>query len=709
MSKHTARRAKRRMIRAAAGEMIHADAAGVDWVEAADGEQKKPKRFSINAYSGGVLRVSRYDTPVVIDLAGMTAQAPIPILLDHEHSSIVGHADDIDVGTASLKLGGIVSGVGDAADKVTAMAGNGFPWRASVGAIPMELEWVGDGVSTKVNGRSFKGPMYVARKSELKEVSFVAVAADSRTSAKVAASAAKPKEDAMTFEQWIEAMGLVLADLTDQQKAKLEAKYKAELEAAAKTPEGKIEAKAAIVPPKFDLAGCVLAYEKHVAGVQAEAAGYATKIDGAKLADIQAKASQTAAELKAKALNEEWAPERLEVALVKAAADTKVELIRAERPQGPAIHASTRDSSPQIIEAAFAKSAGLPNREKYYKPEVLEAADRQYNGLGLQELLLLCASANGYSGRPIVTDSNLREVIKAAFTTHTITTMLTTTGNKLLLDGFMSMPQTWREVAQVRSVSDFKTVTAFRLTTSLEYEEVGAGGEIHHGSMGQESYTMQAKTYARMLALTRQDIINDDLGAFNDLRSRLGLGAAIKMNKVFWTLWLATANGAAFWTAARGNLSTSSALAEAGLNSAVQKFRDMTAPDGNMMSLEPDRILVPSALEATARKLYVSQEVRDTTASTKFLTSNIWQNKFRPIVVPELGNSSYTGYSATNWWMLANPAILASAIMCFLNGQESPTIESADADFNTLGIQLRGYHDFGAAMSEYRASVEAQA
>jgi hypothetical protein len=59
--------------------------------------------------------------------------------------------------------------------------------------------------------------------------------------------------------------------------------------------------------------------------------------------------------------------------------------------------------------------------------------------------------------------------------------------------------------------------------------------------------------------------------------------------------------------------------------------------------------------------------------------------------------------------LLANPAVLASAIMCFLNGQESPTIESADADFSTLGVEFRGYHDFGASMSEYRASVAAEA
>jgi hypothetical protein len=103
-------------------------------------------------------------------------------------------------------------------------------------------------------------------------------------------------------------------------------------------------------------------------------------------------------------------------------------------------------------------------------------------------------------------------------------------------------------------------VTAYRLNASLEYEEVGPTGEIKHGTLSQETYTMQAKTYAKMLALTRTDIINDDLGAFNDLRMRLGLGASIKMNKVAWTAFLAASNAGTFWTAARGNLVTGSAL-----------------------------------------------------------------------------------------------------------------------------------------------------
>jgi phage major head subunit gpT-like protein len=508
-------------------------------------------------------------------------------------------------------------------------------------------------------------------------------------------------------------------ELRDDQKAKLQAAYDAEVKAAAAKPIIEGAAKAAVEAPAFDLSGVIRAYEIHTATIEAQASTYVGKIEAAALADIRAKAGTAAADLKLKALNEQWAPARLEVALVKAQAEAEVAMIRAERPaevamiraerpKGPGIHPSGRDVSGDVIEAAFSKTLRLQSREKDYQPAVLEASDK-LRGYGLGEVLLHHAVQAGYAGRMRITEGNLREVLKAAFSTHTLTTMLTNLGHKMLLEGFNAIPQSWRDVAQIRSVNDFKTWTLFRMTADLEFKEVGPGGEIQHGTLGQESYTMQAKTYARMLALTRQDIINDDLGAFNDIRNRLGIGGAIALNKAFWTAWTAAYNGAAFWTAARGNLVTGAALGETGMGKAVKAFRALAGPDGNMMNLQPDRILIPPDLEVTGRKLYVSQEQRDTTASTKFPTSNIYFNQFRPVVVPELGNSAYTGYSATTWYMLANPAVLASGLVCFLNGQESPTIESADADFDTLGIQFRSYTDFGVGMSEYRASVAAEA
>jgi phage major head subunit gpT-like protein len=722
MGKHAQRHERYRTIRAALAlaladdKPIHGEALAIEWIEAAAGESAgadKPKRFTTLAYTGGPMVVANYQAPVVIDLAGMESESAVPMLMGHDHTAIVGHADSVEIMATQIKAAGAISGIGEGAQLVLATARNGFPWKTSVGVAPQKVEFVRDGDIAKVNGRSVRGPAYIARKSTLQEISFVAVAADSKTSATVAATAATTrKETSMEFKEWVEAMGLVVSELRDDQVAKLQAKYDAEIKAVAKKDGTTIEAAAAkIEAPKFDLSGVVLAYEKHVATVQAKAAGYAGKIaDSAKLAEIQATAGTKAAELKAQALNEQWAAPRLESELVVAAARYESALILASLPKGPGIQSSSRDVQSGVIEAALCRSAGLQNLDKHFKPEVLEASDRHFRGgIGLQEVILAAAREGGYDGREKITTANLREVIRAAFSTHTLTTLLSTTGNKMLLDGFMSIPQSWREVAQVKSVNDFKAVTAFRMNSALEYEEVGPAGEITHGTVSQESYSIQVLTFGKMLSLTRQDIINDDLGAFDRIRQHLGLGAAIKLNKLFWTTWLTASDGAAFWTAARTNLVTGSALAEAGLNTAVAAFRDMAGPSGNMMSLEPRILLIPTALEATGKKIYVSQEIRDTTATTKYPTANIYQNSFRPVVVPELGNIAFTGYSATTWFLLADPNVLASAIMCFLNGNQSPTIDSADADFDTLGIQFRGYHDFGASMSEYRASVKATA
>ena len=728
MSTKQSRRARRllRKIEATGKtEPIHAEPVGIDWIEAAEGDTPKPKRFSMTAYNGGPMQVSAYGPPVVIDLAGITAKAPTPILRDHDQGRVIGHADQVDVGTSTLKLSGIVSGAGPDATEVVAAAGNGFPWQASVGARPDKLEFVGEGVNTKVNGKTFTGPLYVARKSTLGEVSFVALGADRKTRAKVAASAARDfrtKENDMEFEQWIEALGLDMAELRDDQTAKLRAKYDAELKAAEKA--AKIEGQGggggkppAVQAPTFDLQAIGLCYAKHEAGIETKAIEYTGRIEAGKLSEIRAKALKAALDNKAKAITEQWAEPRLDAEYIKAQALYEVELMRAERPKAPAIHASTRDVSAPVIEAAFARSCGLEAEriERHYRPEAIEAADRQFRNFGLQELLLLAAGVNGYVGRQRIGNDNLREVMRYAFPVQAtgwseidVSGILSNTANKILLAGFEAAPQTWREVAATRSVSDFKSVTAYRLTSDLEYEEVGPTGEIKHGSLGEESYSMQAKTYAKMLTLTRVDIINDDLNAFDDIRRRLGIGSVLKMQKVFWTGYLSDSS---FYTTARENLQEGTSAPDTqfgddGMANALKIFRQLKDADGNLLGLTPDRVIVPPELEATAQKYYVATELRNTTASTKYPTANIYQGRFRPVVVPELSDSGYTGYSATAWYLLANPAMLATAVMCFLNGQQSPTVESADADFNQLGIQMRGYHDFGFAFAEWRAGVK---
>lgn len=669
------------------------------------GEGDGPKRFKVRAYNGGPLAVNNWSDPVVVDLAGMTAAKSVVANLHHEATAIVGHVDEVNNSGKRLDLGGVLSGAGDAHREFMATAANGFPWQASIEAKPTKIKDVPAGQSIECNGQTIHGPVTVAVKSKLYGIAFVPRGADENTSVKIAAEAATNPQGVsdMKFSEWIKAAGFVEADLTDAQKAALQKMYDAEVKASE-------DAGKPVKAPAFDADKLRLEFLKHDSAMEAMLANRGPKVAADVLAKAKADSFEATLNARRSAMANEWAPERFAVEAMDVLRKTELALVEASAPKGPAIHASRNDASSEVIEAALLKTANLQSREKLFKPEVLEAADKQFSGgIGLQEIILMAARNNGYGGRSKITVGNAREVIEAAFSTHTLTTLITTTGNKMLLDGFNAIPQSWRRVAKAESVNDFKQATAFRMNANLEYEELGPGGEIKHGTASQETYTLQAVTYAKMLAITLQDIVNDDLRAFDQIRQKLGIGAAVKMSNLFWSTWLTASNTGTFWSTTHANLATPCALSLTNLSTAVQKFRDMEGPDGNLMELDPTLLLVPSALEATAKSIFSSQEIRDTTSSTKAGVANVYQGMFVPVVVPQLAKSSFTGYSATTWWLAADPSILASAAMVFLNGQQAPVIESSDADFNSLGVQFRGYHHFGAAMTEYRASVKCTA
>ena len=692
LKRKTAKRLERKRLRAAGNtdglHLVGTTEATFDLAAAAG---NGTPTFTGLAYSGGIMHVKGFGAPVVVDLSGVSIDpGNRPMLLDHNDEHRVGHAERINIDSDGIRAEGIISGESESAREVVESSRRGFPWHLSISARVLSRDFVPAGRSVLVNNRSFDGPLVVARKASLYEISFVSVPGDVDSTVAIAARHSR-KDLPMEFTQWLQAKGFVPDDLTESQTNALKATFDAE---KAKDVEiATLKASHDPNPEPTPEPAPVADPPDPVVQLRAKMSAETKRIN--KITDL----CEGHPDIQAKAVEAGWDVQTTEVAVLKARLDA-----------GPAIHVRGDIHQPQddVIQAAFCRTIGLPDLDKQFKPEVLEASDR-LRGYGMQELLLSHASEAGYHGRNRITPGNINEVLHAAFSTHSVTTMLTQLGHKSLLSGFYSVPQTWREVAVSATVNDFKQMTAFRMTADLEYEELNEAGNIAHGTLGQETYTMQAKTYAKMMLMTRQDIINDDLGTFNDIRRRLGMGCALKVLKEFWTAWLSASNGAAFWTADRGNLVTTSSFGDTGIKNAIVAFRQLAGPDGNMMNLNPDRVLIPPELEATATEYYASREVRNTTASTKQPTSNIYGSRFRPIVVPEMSNSNYTGYSTTDWYMLPDPSILASASVCFLNGVETPVIETAEADFNTLGVQWRGYHDFGVQMTEWRATVCAEA
>lgn len=627
--------------------------ADITFAAAADGQSAPLPRFKMVAYSGGAMRVGGWRHPVVIDLAGLGVPSQArPIRFGHDPLSGVGHTDAIRVEAGQLVATGVISRDTPAAKEVVASSRNGFPWQASVGASVEEFEFIKDNQKATVNGQEITGPVNVVRKATLGEISFVDLGADGRTSASIAARLHKEPS--------------VMADDSNPTS----------------TPTA--------TPP-------VTGTEQTPEQVRAAALAETARIDA-----IRKVCGGKYSSIEAQAIRDNWDATR-----------TELEVLRASRPKVPGIHVIDTNVTSEVLEAACFQSAKLEGIEKVCSEQAMDVAAKRFNGgLGLQELLFEAAIANGYTGR---TFRDSRRVLEAAFgrgieagmTTIDVGGILSNVANKFLLEGFFSVERVWRNICAVRNVNDFKTVTSYRLIGKDQYEEIGAGGEIKHGTLGEETYTNKASTYALMLSIDRRDIINDDLGAITTVPRKLGRGSGLKINDVFWTAFL---NNAAFFSAGNKNFVTGadSALGIDGLTKVEQAFMDLVDSDGKPTGVMPSIMLVPTALSAMGTQLYKSVELRDTTANTKFPIANPHQGKFRIEVSRYLANAIYTGNSAKAWYLLADPNDLPVIEVAFLDGKEAPTVESSEADFNMLGIRMRGYHDFGVNLQDPRGGVKSK-
>ncbi len=199
-------------------------------------------------------------------------------------------------------------------------------------------------------------------------------------------------------------------------------------------------------------------------------------------------------------------------------------------------------------------------------------------------------------------------------------------------------------------------------------------------------------------------MINDDLSAFVSAGRRLGRGGALKFNTVFWTEFL---DDSAFFTSGHNNFddgAVDSILTAVGLDNATSIFRQQTDPDGNPLGSRPKFLLVPVPLEGAAMTL-MSSELLNFVTTTAAVNgqANIWRGRYTVVSSDYLAGSSDI---LKAWYLLADPNDLPVIEACFLNGVEMPTVETADMDFDRLGIALRGFHDFGVTKQEYRAGVK---
>ena len=668
-------------------------------VEAASGTDKQRPQFRMVAYTGGTMRISGFPHPVVVDLEGLAVERQdIPVRLDHHPRQGVGHTQRVLIEDGQVLAEGLISRDTSWARDVAHSAANGFPWQASIGAAVVEAQFIPNGQSVTVNGRTFDGPLHVVRKAILKEISFVDSGADPATSARIAA---QHKEQTFMDDQRTNTQdkaphdagqtdGKTTGSADTYPQGSAQPKTDPTQEPTTSTPQA-----APVAPINHDnpaalhasaAADDLLTQTRQQLAAETRRVEAIRKVCAGKHPDIEAKA-----------IEEGWDQTQ-----------TELHVLRASRPQVPAVHSRPAQSSPQVFEAVALMASGLPNSriEASYAEPILEAADK-LRGVGIQEFCELACGAQLPRFR-----RDASGWLQAAFSTTSLPGILSNIANKMLLEGYNYVEDAWRRITKIASVNDFKEHSRYRMTGAFKFEQVGPDGELKHGQLDEQKFGQKADTHGIMFALTRQMIINDDMGAFTDIPRQIGMGAAEAIADAVWGLWLANpvqTDGKAFFHADHANYAAGAdtALTVDGLTDAEVRFGLQTKPNGKPLGIPANIMLVPTALKVPAEMLMKSLLLNETTTANKAKPSaNPHVGKFEVVSSVYLANASFTGASSKAWYLLADPNRLPAIEIAFLNGVDRPTVEKTDADFNTLGIQFRGYIDFGVREQDYRGALK---
>lgn len=665
-------------------QVLNLLAASVD-VEAASagGDAQKLRRFTMTAYTGGAMQLAGWRYPVVVDLQGLQmGRQRRPILLDHmrDVDFVMGQTDSIAVMNNQLVVAGQVMGDSPKARQVIALNDKGFGWQASIGARAEQVEFVAEGKSSMANGREFAGPVNIARRATLGEISFVVLGADDNTSAQIAASADQSRgtED-MEFTKWLESQGFSVDALNENQTKSLRAMYDAQATKPAADPAPN---------PATTIRAEVAAEVKRIAAIR--------KMCGGKHSDLEAQA-----------IEEGWDATRAEL-----------EVLRASRPQGPALQ-SGRPLQRNVIEAALCmRIEGMTEDRvaRWYDERTMNEA-LSVGKYGLHALMFEVIHAAGRHATPGIVDPKTvrtaleadRDLFAAAggYSTISLTGILSNVANKSMLAAYSAVESVAKFFCAQRDVNDFKQVTRYRMTGQGSFEKVGPDGELKHAQLTEESYTNQIDTYGKIISLTRVMMINDDLEGFLAIPAMLGRQAAVAVESAVFTLLLS--NPSNFFSSGNKNYQSGAgtALQISSLTTAEQLFLDQVDKDGKPILLSPAILLVPTALKVTAQQLMTETRVNETTTADKPKpANNPHAGKWQPYASPYLNSQGISGSSATAWYLFANPADVAAMEIAYLRGQRMPTIESSESDFDNLGMKWRGYFDFGVAMQDYRAAVK---
>lgn len=288
----------------------------------------------------------------------------------------------------------------------------------------------------------------------------------------------------------------------------------------------------------------------------------------------------------------------------------------------------------------------------------------------------------------------------AGMSTSDFPNLLTSTGNRVLNQAYVAAQSPLLTLAKRRDAADFRTLSQIKLSEAPRLKKLPEGGEVAHGARTESVESFKLDTYGRKFVLTRQALINDDLGAFGDASGAFGRGAAQTEADLLASLLMANAgngenlkDGNPLYGTGANRLNKAAAggvINVTTLGAGRLALREMKDIDGiTPINATPRHLVVGPALETVAEQFLHTISAVDSTKVNPFAGALTLH------VEPRFTDNS--------WRLFADPSEVATIMCAYLNGVEGVDVQM-NLGWDVLGIEIRAVLDFGCSVNDFRGS-----
>lgn len=280
---------------------------------------------------------------------------------------------------------------------------------------------------------------------------------------------------------------------------------------------------------------------------------------------------------------------------------------------------------------------------------------------------------------------------RAAHTTSDFPIIMEGAVNRTLEARYRLAEPTFRRIARQRNFRDFRPHTTVKTGDFPMLKPIAEDGEIKFGTLTEGKEQLSVLSYAVGISVSRQLMINDDLGAINDMLSDYGATVALFEEITFYSQAFngKLADGKTVFHVDHGNLAGAASVID------VDNVALGRAAMGKQKSLSGNPLLsnAPSLLLTGPDRITAAEKLVASITPATLANVNIFSGRLTPFSTSQIADLA--------WYLFADPAIGSNYRWGYLEGYEAPRVR-IENPFGRQGMAMSVEHDFGCGATDYR-------